>query len=59
MVTGFDGVAVDDYHHLQRLSSEAEVGKTVKLDYIRRGERKTASVKIGESPDSAAPPQVR
>ena len=59
VVRGFDGVAVDDYHHLQRLSSEAEVGKTVKLDYIRRGERKTASVKIGESPDSAAPPQVR
>jgi S1-C subfamily serine protease len=30
------------------------VGRTVKVDYVRRGERKTASVKIAESPDSAA-----
>jgi Do/DeqQ family serine protease len=51
VVTKFDGVAVDDYHHLQRLSSEAEVGKTVKLDYVRRGQRKTADLKIAESPD--------
>jgi S1-C subfamily serine protease len=54
VVTRFDGVGVDDYHHLQRLSSDAEVGRTVKVDYVRRGERKTASVKIAESPDSAA-----
>jgi Do/DeqQ family serine protease len=53
VVTRFDGVSVDDYHHLQRLSSEAEVGKTVKLDYVRRGQRKTVALKIAESPDSA------
>jgi S1-C subfamily serine protease len=57
VVTRFDGVGVDDYHHLQRLSSDAEVGRTVKVDYVRRGERKTASVKIAESPDSAAAPR--
>jgi len=52
VVMRFDGVNVDDYHHLQRLSSEAEVGKTVKLDYVRKGQRKTADLKIAESPDS-------
>jgi Do/DeqQ family serine protease len=52
VVTRFDGVAVDDYHHLQRLSSEAEVGKTVKLDYVRKGQRKTVDLRITESPDS-------
>jgi Do/DeqQ family serine protease len=59
VVTRFDGVAVDDYHHLQRLSSDAEVGKTVKLDYVRKGQRKTVELKIGASPDSVggAPPR--
>src|SRR5687768_10799510 len=52
VVTRFDGIAVDDYHHLQRLSSEAEVGKTVKLDYVRKGQRKTVDLRITESPDS-------
>jgi Do/DeqQ family serine protease len=53
VVTGFDGVGIDDYHHLQRLSSEAEVGRTVTIDYVRKGQRKTAHLKIAESPDSA------
>jgi Do/DeqQ family serine protease len=52
VVMKFDGVDVDDYHHLQRLSSEAEVGKTVKLDYVRRGQRKTVQLTIAESPES-------
>jgi Do/DeqQ family serine protease len=51
VVTRFDGVNVDDYHHLQRLSSDAEVGKTVKLDYVRKGQRKTVDLKIAESPN--------
>jgi serine protease Do len=52
VVTSFDGVAVEDYHHLQRLSSDAEVGRTVKLDYVRKGQKKTAQLKIAESPDA-------
>jgi serine protease Do len=59
VVTRFDSVSVDDYHHLQRLSSEAEVGKTVKLDYVRRGQKKTVNLKIAESPDSAVSTQPR
>jgi len=56
VVVKFDGTAVEDYHHLQRLTSEAEVGKTVKIDVMRRRERKTVELKVAEAPDSAAPP---
>ena len=59
MVTRFDGVNVTDYHHLQRLSSEADVGKTVKLDYMRKGQRKTVNLKIAESPDTVTGTQPR
>jgi Do/DeqQ family serine protease len=52
VVVGFDGTAVDDYHHLQRLSAEAEVGRSVKVDYVRKKERKTVTLKIAEAPDS-------
>ncbi|MBM4441676.1 MAG: trypsin-like peptidase domain-containing protein [Candidatus Rokubacteria bacterium] len=55
VIVGFDGSPVEDYHHLQRLSADAEVGKTVKIDYVRKRERKTAELKIAEAPDSASP----
>jgi Do/DeqQ family serine protease len=54
VVVSFDGTAVDDYHHLQRLSAEAEVGRSVKVDYVRKKERKTVTLKIAEAPDSSA-----
>jgi serine protease Do len=53
VVVGFDGTPVDDYHHLQRLSADAEVGRSVKLDYVRKKERKTVTLKIAEAPDAA------
>jgi Do/DeqQ family serine protease len=56
VVVKFDGTAVEDYHHLQRLTSEAEVGKTVKIDVMRRREKKTVDLKVTEAPDSTAPP---
>jgi serine protease Do/serine protease DegQ len=52
VVVTFDGTAVEDYHHLQRLSAEAEVGRTVKLEYVRKKERKTATIAIAEAPDA-------
>jgi len=51
VIVAFDGTPVDDYHHLQRLSAEAEVGKSVKLDYMRKKERKSVTLKIAEAPD--------
>ncbi|MGH7354352.1 MAG: trypsin-like peptidase domain-containing protein [Candidatus Rokuibacteriota bacterium] len=56
VVVTFDSVAVEDYHHLQRLTSEAEVGKSVKIDVMRRRERKTVELKVAESPESTGAP---
>ena len=52
VIVKFGGTAVDDYHHLQRLSSDAEPGTTVPLEFIRKKEHKTVPLKITESPDS-------
>ncbi|HEV8586691.1 MAG TPA: Do family serine endopeptidase [Methylomirabilota bacterium] len=52
VIVGFDGTTVDDYHQLQRLSSEAEVGRKVKLDLVRKREKKTVELKVAEAPDT-------
>jgi Do/DeqQ family serine protease len=56
VVVSFDGKPVQDYHHLQRLSADAEVGKKVTVEFVRRKERKKVELKIAEAPDSAAAP---
>jgi len=56
VIVKFGGTSVDDYHHLQRLSSDAEPNTTVPLEFIRQKSRKTVQLKITESPDSSAPP---
>src|SRR5206468_3273531 len=38
VIVTFDGTPVEDYHHLQRLSADAEVGKTVTLGIMRSRE---------------------
>jgi Do/DeqQ family serine protease len=55
VIVKFSGTAVEDYHHLQRLSSDAEPGTTVPLDIVRKRDRKTVTLKITESPDSTPP----
>jgi Do/DeqQ family serine protease len=52
VIVGFDGTSVEDYHHLQRLSADTEVGRTVKLDYVRKKERKTVTLTIAEAPET-------
>jgi Do/DeqQ family serine protease len=52
VITKFGTSLVDDYNHLQRLSSDAEPGTTIPLEIVRRKERKTVSLKITESPDT-------
>ena len=54
VILSFDGTSVEDYHHLQRLSAEAEVGKTIALDVMRKGERRAVKLKIAEAPDSSS-----
>jgi Do/DeqQ family serine protease len=52
VVVGLDGVAIEDYHHLQRLAAEAEVGRSVKLDIVRDGKTRTVPLRIAEAPDA-------
>jgi serine protease Do len=55
VIVSFDGMPVDDYHHLQRLAAEAEVGRTVKLEVVRERRSRTVALKIAEAPDSPGP----
>jgi serine protease Do len=55
VIVSFEGTPIDGYQQLLRLSAEAEVGNTVKLEIIRRRERRTVAVKIAEAPDATAP----
>jgi serine protease Do len=52
VIVGFDGTAVEDYHHLQRLAAEAEVGRRIKLDIVRDRARRAVEMTIAEAPDS-------
>jgi Do/DeqQ family serine protease len=55
VVVSFEGVGVDDYRQLQRLSADAEVGQKVKLEVIRSRERRTVELRVAEAPDRVAP----
>jgi Do/DeqQ family serine protease len=55
VVVTFDGTSVDDYHHLQRLSSDAEPGSSVALEIVRKKQHKSLTLRVAESPDSSAP----
>jgi Do/DeqQ family serine protease len=59
VIVAFDGTAVEDYRHLQRLSSEAEVGRKVKVDLVRRREKKNLELKVAEAPDSGPSTESR
>jgi Do/DeqQ family serine protease len=55
VVVSFDGIAVDDYHHLQRLAAEAEVGRIIKLEIVRDRKPLAVELRVAEAPDSAGP----
>src|SRR5213595_2231708 len=59
VIVSFDGTPVEDYHQLQRMSSEAEVGRTVKVDVMRRHEKKSLALKVAEAPDSGPSAESR
>jgi S1-C subfamily serine protease len=52
VIVGFDGVSVEDYHHLQRLAAEAEVGRQIKLDVVRERQTRAVQLKVAEAPES-------
>ena len=55
VIVSFDGAPVEDYHHLQRLAAEAEVGKAVKVEIVRDRQPRTVQLKITESPEGPGP----
>jgi Do/DeqQ family serine protease len=54
VIVTFDRTVVDDYHHVQRLAADADVGKTVKVEIIRDRAKRSVDVKIAEAPDTPA-----
>ena len=58
VVVSFEGAVVDDYRQLQRLSADAEVGKTVKLEIVRNRERRAITLRVAEAPDRLTPERV-
>ncbi|HXG15875.1 MAG TPA: trypsin-like peptidase domain-containing protein [Calidithermus sp.] len=54
VIVGFDGVPVEDYSHLQRLTAEAQPGRTVRLEVVRQGRARTVEVRVAEAPESTA-----
>jgi serine protease Do/serine protease DegQ len=54
VIVAFDGVPVEDYGHLQRLTAEAQPGRTVRLEVVRQGKSRTLEVKVAEAPDTPA-----
>ena len=64
VVVSFEGTAIEDYHQLQRMSADAEVGKTVKLEIVRNRERRVVELRVAERliewhPSSAPSPPDR
>src|SRR6266566_3826084 len=55
VVVTFEGVPIEDYRQLQRLSADAEVGKTVKIEIVRNRERRTIQLRVAEAPDRVSP----
>ncbi|UUP16097.1 Do family serine endopeptidase [Nitratireductor thuwali] len=47
IIIGFDGVEVVDQRELRRIVAEAPVGSEVQVEVLRKGERKTVTVKLG------------
>ena len=47
LVVGFDGKPVREMRDLPRIVAETEIGRSVKVDVVRKGRPKTLNVKVG------------
>ncbi len=57
VIVSYDGTPVSDYHHLQRLVAETDVGKRVSVLIIRQRTAQTLELRVAEAPD--LPPPAR
>ncbi|MEX2649716.1 MAG: DegQ family serine endoprotease [Alphaproteobacteria bacterium] len=51
VIVGFDGKPIETMRMLPRVVAETEVGKVVKVEIVRAGERKTFDIVLGELPE--------
>jgi serine protease Do len=54
VILTFDGVSVDKMHQLPRLVAQREPGKNVEVGVLRKGDRKTLTVALGELKEDGA-----
>ena len=54
LIVGFDGKPVSDSRALPRIVADTPVGKTVSIDYMRKGQRTTAKVTVAKLEDDVA-----
>jgi len=47
LVVGFDGKSVREMRDLPRIVAETEIGRSVRVDVVRKGVQKTLNVKVG------------
>jgi serine protease Do len=53
VITSFDGKEIKDDNELRLVVSATAVGKSVKVEALRNGEKKTFDLKVAERPDTA------
>jgi len=52
VIVKFDDKEVSDMRHLPRIVAETEIGKSVPVEIIRKGARRTVTAKVGELEES-------
>jgi S1-C subfamily serine protease len=51
VIVSYDKIPIEDYRHLQRLVADTRVGSTVSLEIVRKKQRMTVGVTVGEVPE--------
>jgi serine protease Do len=52
LILAIDGKSIKDPRELQRVITDADIGKTLELTVLREKEKRTVKVKVGETPAS-------
>jgi len=55
VIVTYDGKPVSDYHHLQRLVAETDIGRRVSVEIIRHRAKQRLELRVAEAPDLPAP----